>query len=194
MSTVEYVGLNGAARLSDAPRRVYRVVVAPTFELAARNAAFWPLFQWTFLDAVRAGVDAGLSPIAKYLGNPSVDAGDSRATFDVMATASSGAADVRGLVAAIDGKSKYWRVVQVADAGNVPGFSGGGPGTLSAGRDAAQDAARAAAEEDSLAGRARAALGAVGDALAGSLSKLVIVAAVALLLVVLIRSGGGRSA
>lgn len=193
MSTVQYVGLNGAARLSDAPRRVYRVVVARTAALAARNAAFWPLFQWSFADAVRAAVDSGLSPVAKYLGNPSVDRGDSRATFDVMGTASSGGAEVRDLVARIDSASRYWRVVEVADAGNVPGFSGGGPDTLSAGRDAAQDAARAAAESESLAGRAAAALSGLGDALRGSLSKLIILAALALLVVTLVRVGGNRA-
>lgn len=192
MATVIYSGTHGAARLSDSPRRVYRVTVAKTGALALRNAAFWPFSSWSFAQAVRVAVDAGLSPVARYLGNPSVESNDSRAVFDVMAASGAAGTTVRELVALIESRSRFWRVVEIADAGDVPGFSSGGPGALDSGRDTALDAARDAARADSLFGRVGSAFAGLNDALRSLVVALVLAGLVALVLFLFVRFRGAR--
>ena len=150
--------------LSASPRAVWRITVRRTARLALRNAGFYPFNQWSFADAVRDGIDAGLSPVAYHVGRPAVDSGDSRAILDTMASVNAGAADVRKLVARVNEASPYWDVVSVEKIASTPAQSQGGAGALSSTRDTALQGARADAEADALFSRIAAAIGVAGSA------------------------------
>lgn len=176
---VAYLSTRGGDLLSASPRAVWRVTVRRTARLALRNAGFYPFNQWTFADAVARGVDEGLGPIAYHVGRPAVDRDDSRAVLDTMASVNAGGADVRALVQRVNDASPYWDVVSVERIGSTPAQSQGGAGALSSTRDAALDAARAAAADDALFSRIASALGVVGSGARKALLFLLVALVVA---------------
>lgn len=190
---VRYAGPTGfgpSTRLADHRRAVWRVTVARTAKLAARNVLTWPVAQLSFRDVVRRAIDLGFAPVAYAIGGIAMDAGDGTAVFDMMTHNQSGAATARDLADRIERNSEYWTVTGIEMLPGVPGESAGGARALDSGREDAATAAREAADADSLTARLR---GLIGSAYGGVLRTVLLLVLLVAIVAVAAQTLRGRS-